>query len=83
MMDRHRYVPLLVPHGWPDAHEKKHIAEYIRGTGIELIEGVGPAHTWFSIQCRLLMEERGKQTRSSSLWVGMGASCPYLVPNWP
>jgi pyruvate/2-oxoglutarate dehydrogenase complex dihydrolipoamide dehydrogenase (E3) component len=26
------------------AHEKKHLAEYIRSTGIELIEGVGPAH---------------------------------------
>jgi pyruvate/2-oxoglutarate dehydrogenase complex dihydrolipoamide dehydrogenase (E3) component len=26
------------------AHEKKHIAEYIESTGIELIEGVGPAH---------------------------------------
>jgi len=26
------------------AHEKKHMAEYIRSTGIELIEGVGPAH---------------------------------------
>jgi pyruvate/2-oxoglutarate dehydrogenase complex dihydrolipoamide dehydrogenase (E3) component len=25
------------------AHEKKHLAEYIRSTGIELIEGVGPA----------------------------------------
>jgi pyruvate/2-oxoglutarate dehydrogenase complex dihydrolipoamide dehydrogenase (E3) component len=25
------------------AHEKKHIAEYIRSTGVELIEGVGPA----------------------------------------
>ena len=26
------------------AHEKKHMAEYIRSTGVELIEGVGPAH---------------------------------------
>ena len=26
------------------AHEKKHLAEYIRSIGIELIEGVGPAH---------------------------------------
>ena len=26
------------------AHEKKHLAEYIRSTGVELIEGVGPAH---------------------------------------
>src|SRR5438128_979079 len=25
------------------AHEKKHLAEYVRSTGIELIEGVGPA----------------------------------------
>jgi pyruvate/2-oxoglutarate dehydrogenase complex dihydrolipoamide dehydrogenase (E3) component len=25
------------------AHEKKHLAEYIRSTGVELIEGVGPA----------------------------------------
>ena len=25
------------------AHEKKHLSEYIRSTGIELIEGVGPA----------------------------------------
>ncbi len=25
------------------AHEKKHMAEYIRSTGVELIEGVGPA----------------------------------------
>jgi pyruvate/2-oxoglutarate dehydrogenase complex dihydrolipoamide dehydrogenase (E3) component len=25
------------------AHEKKHLAEYLRSTGIELIEGVGPA----------------------------------------
>ena len=26
------------------AYEKKHLAEYIRSTGVELIEGVGPAH---------------------------------------
>jgi pyruvate/2-oxoglutarate dehydrogenase complex dihydrolipoamide dehydrogenase (E3) component len=26
------------------AHEKKHLADYIRSTGIELVEGVGPAH---------------------------------------
>jgi pyruvate/2-oxoglutarate dehydrogenase complex dihydrolipoamide dehydrogenase (E3) component len=26
------------------AHDKKHLAEYIRSTGVELIEGVGPAH---------------------------------------
>jgi pyruvate/2-oxoglutarate dehydrogenase complex dihydrolipoamide dehydrogenase (E3) component len=26
------------------AHEKKHLAEYIRSTEVELIEGVGPAH---------------------------------------
>src|SRR2546423_13740551 len=25
------------------AHEKKHMAEYVRSTGVELIEGVGPA----------------------------------------
>ena len=25
------------------AHEKKHLAEYIRSTGVELIEGAGPA----------------------------------------
>ena len=26
------------------AHEKKHLADYLRSTGVELIEGVGPAH---------------------------------------
>ena len=28
-------------------------------------------------------DEAGRQTRSSSLRVDMGASCPYLEPNWP
>src|SRR5206468_11709142 len=26
------------------AHEKKHLAEYLRSTGVELLEEVGPAH---------------------------------------
>ena len=28
------------------------------------------------------MVERGRPTKSSSLWVDEGASCHYLEPNW-
>ena len=65
------------------AHEKKHMAEYIRSTGVELIEGVGPAH---------FLDQHAMQVADGRTWQadkiiiavgGMGAFCQYPELNWP
>src|SRR5437763_6592700 len=51
------------------AHEKKHLAEYIRSTGIELIEGVGPAHF---LDQHTMGEASGRTWQADAIIIAVG-----------
>ncbi len=51
------------------AHEKKHMAEYINSTGIELIEGVGPAR--FLDQCTVSVAD-GRTWQADKFIIAVG-----------
>ena len=65
------------------AHEKKHLSEYIRSTGIELIEGVGPARF---LDQQTVGEASGRTWQAEAIIIavgGQGAYCRYPEPSLP
>src|SRR5437870_5131226 len=51
------------------AHEKKHLAEYLRSTGIELLEGVGPARF---LDQRMVGVADGRTWRADKIIIAVG-----------
>src|SRR2546421_11841027 len=51
------------------AHEKRHLAESIRSTGIELIEGVGPAHF---LDQHTMGEASGRTWQADAIIIAVG-----------
>src|SRR5947209_1928593 len=64
-------------------HEKKRMAEYIRSTGVELIEGVGPARF---LDEYTVGEASGRTWQAEAIIIavgGQGAYCRYPEPSLP
>jgi len=58
------------------AHEKKHLAEYVRSTGIELIEGVGPARF---LDGYTVGEASGRTWQADKIIIAVGGH-GYVLP---